>query len=598
MVDENRIKEKIREIHSGDDRQLEVIFSDKERIIVEAPAGYGKTTTMVSRLAYLYSIQAISNPKKILGLTFSVNAALKIKRDIASKLPRLINQNNDPTIISNTVTVTNYHGFCKSVLKKYGRLVNALLIKDLNLFRAVGEDDIKKFSELNSLITSEEAEILFGVDDSIKSGLLPSNDKTEKYIEIISEKFLPKDIVTHTAILLMALKLFEKKEIAHFYQNYYSIIVVDEFQDTNVVAWEIIKRLIGSQTQLLFLGDSLQRIYGFIGALPRIMEIAEKEYSMTAIPLVRNYRFKDNENMLNLDFNLRENAKTELAPSISNIAEVPAFWASTHEGEAKHIANKIIEIRAEDNRGKIAILSRARSYDIDLLEEQLEESDIDYFYGMFTDDDEEYVKFHLLCQQMFIKQFGKRKTITNHSLKKFTEKIAEAYDGNESKITSSLLELLNAFTEKVESDYNDLLPEEKYEYILDVFENRQLKQSMEYVKADVILSTIHGAKGLEWDYVFIMDIERWIFPGYPICKDCDSKWNKGCYCTLPQRLNDSILNNLLDELSVFYVAVTRARKQVYLSASGTRYNNDLQKKESLYSCFARLKGIKLFDASK
>ena len=145
------------------------------------------------------------------------------------------------------------------------------------------------------------------------------------------------------------------------------------------------------------------------------------------------------------------------------------------------------------------------------------------------------------------------------------------------------MELLNAFTEKVESDYNDLLPEEKYEYILDAFENRQLKQSMEYVKADVILSTIHGAKGLEWDYVFIMDIERWIFPGYPICKDCDSKWNKGCYCTLPQRLNDSILNNLLDELSVFYVAVTRARKQVYLSASGTRYNNDLQKKGSKMS---------------
>lgn len=598
MVDENNIKEKIREIHSGDDWQLEVIFSDEARIIVEAPAGYGKTTTMVSRLAYLYSIHAISNPKKILGLTFSVNAALKIKRDIASKLPRLINQDDNPTILNNTVTVTNYHGFCKSVLKKYGRLVNALLIKDLNLFRAVGEDDIKKFSELNSLITGEEAEILFGVDDSIKSGLLPPNDKIEKYIEIIIEKYLPKDIVTHTAILLMTLKLFEKKEIAHFYQNYYSIIVVDEFQDTNVIAWEIIKRLIGSQTQLLFLGDSLQRIYGFIGALPRIMEIAEKEYSMTAISLVRNYRFKDNKNMLNLDFNIRENAKTELTPAITDIAKVPAFWASTHEGEAKHIANKIIEIREGANTGKIAILSRARGYDVDLLEEHLDKNSIDYFYGMFTDDDDEYVKFHLLCQQMFIKQFGKQKTITNHSLKKFTEKIAAVHDGNRSKITSSLLELLNAFAEKVESDYNNLLPEEKYEYILDAFENRQLKQSMEYVKSDVIISTIHGAKGLEWDYVFIMDIERWIFPGYLICKDCDSKWKKGCYCTLPQRLNDSVLNNLLDELSVFYVAVTRARKQVYLSASGTRYNNDMQSKISLYSCFARLNGIELFDASK
>lgn len=45
---------------------------------------------MVSRIAYLYAMGRISNPKKMLGLTFSMNAALKIKRDVAAKLPELL----------------------------------------------------------------------------------------------------------------------------------------------------------------------------------------------------------------------------------------------------------------------------------------------------------------------------------------------------------------------------------------------------------------------------------------------------------------------------------------------------------------------------
>ena len=49
-----------------------MIFSDSPRIIVEAPAGYGKTTTMISRIAYLFATGRIPNPKRILGLTFSV----------------------------------------------------------------------------------------------------------------------------------------------------------------------------------------------------------------------------------------------------------------------------------------------------------------------------------------------------------------------------------------------------------------------------------------------------------------------------------------------------------------------------------------------
>jgi len=122
------IKEKISAQHEDDKKQLEVIFSEVPRIIVEAPAGYGKTTTMISRIAYLYTFGAIPNPKHILGLTFSVNAALKIKREVSEKLPVLLEfHQNSPITLGEKVTITNYHGFCKGILGKYGYLITCLL---------------------------------------------------------------------------------------------------------------------------------------------------------------------------------------------------------------------------------------------------------------------------------------------------------------------------------------------------------------------------------------------------------------------------------------------------------------------------------------
>lgn len=66
-------------MHSDDNRQLEIIFDDNQRILVEAPAGCGKTTTMISKIAYILSTNGIPSTK-ILALTFSVNAAYKIKK--------------------------------------------------------------------------------------------------------------------------------------------------------------------------------------------------------------------------------------------------------------------------------------------------------------------------------------------------------------------------------------------------------------------------------------------------------------------------------------------------------------------------------------
>lgn len=84
------IKSRIEEKHQGDEKQLEIIFSPHKRLLVEAPAGYGKTHTMVSRIAYLIAIGKLPVPKRLLALTFSVNAAYKIKKDVSKNIPELL----------------------------------------------------------------------------------------------------------------------------------------------------------------------------------------------------------------------------------------------------------------------------------------------------------------------------------------------------------------------------------------------------------------------------------------------------------------------------------------------------------------------------
>lgn len=130
---------------------------------------------------------------------------------------------------------------------------------------------------------------------------------------------------------------------------------------------------------------------------------------------------------------------------------------------------------------------------------------------------------------------------------------------------------------------------------VDIFENRQLKQAMEYVDSQVILSTVHSANCLEWDHVILANMERWNFPGYFTCKKCPNGYSavSNYRCQLPIPLPDNLRGSVLDELSVFYVGITRAKEQVYISASTTKINSDGTTKNINISCLSAIAGIKL-----
>jgi DNA helicase-2/ATP-dependent DNA helicase PcrA len=593
------IKEKITAQHEGDKEQLEVIFSDSPRLIVEAPAGYGKTTTMISRIAYLFAAGRIPNPKRILGLTFSVNAALKVKRDVAGKLPSLLGSKNNPVAIGEKITVTNYHGFCKEILKKYGYLISDALRKDINLFRAIGDSDIERQTSLKTALTYAELQSLKAVETAVKEARALNAQTIHAYNDIVIRKLLPLEYITHNAVILFVLEIFENHtEVKKFYQSYYPLVVVDEFQDTNCIAWALLESVISEQTQLLFLGDPLQRIYGFIGALPDIMSKVVKEYGMTKVTLSKNYRFRNNPEMLKLDRSIRANAASCFTPTIAkkDVAELPIFWGKTQQDEAEKVVAKVRSLMDEENE-RIAILFRSRGKNAEIVEAELSKNHIPYFYGMFTDEDADYIEFHNKCQDLFIKRFGKSKSINKKALETFVDSVKTKYATSAGKTISSLLWLLDALVEKVSIDYADLDPEDKYTLLLDIFENHQLKQAMEYVDSQVILSTVHGAKGLEWDSVFICDVEQWVFTY--ICRDCPSKLiQNGSVCRLPHKIPPQMVGTLLDDLCVFYVALTRAKRQAFISASGERYNaHDQQFTGGKVCCFALVDGVKLINAA-
>ena len=173
--------------------------------------------------------------------------------------------------------------------------------------------------------------------------------------------------------------------------------------------------------------------------------------------------------------------------------------------------------------------------------------------------------------------------------------ISREYKGTETKLIESLLMLTKVFFERITTEYIFLGDEEKIAYITDTFENRALKQNMDLIDSKLFVSTVHGAKGLEWEYVIIPDLEPYCFPNYPsLCGTCDKyKGRKESDDTCKIITKNNNEKKFLEELSVFYVAVTRAKKDLYFSASKTRYNAKGKEYASKISCLAFLPGIAL-----
>ena len=580
------IKSRIIEKHHGDDKQLEIIFSSSSRLLVEAPAGYGKTHTMVSRIAYLMAVGRLPSPKKLLALTFSINAAYKIKKDVSINVPDLFSGLSSNINIKEKIYLSNYHGFCRSVLKKYGYIIHPNLLK-LDTLQSIDDGRRDSIMRAYSNLSNDEATLLSDFNFAVKNlNGTYVRENIDAYNAIVISKLLEKESIPYNAIITLTIKLFnDNSNILTFYQNYYTSILVDEFQDTNMLSYWLLNFLITSQTSILLLGDSLQRIYGFIGAVPNLLQDAERRYNLQLISLEKNYRFASNENMLQLDKIIRQNALTPFENPNNLRANVNFILYENQELEATGIIYRTREILQQAPSAKVAIITKQRGPNINHIIDAFNKENISFFYGLFTDEDIDYVKFNRKCLFEFIELLRDNSKINKKLAKTHYDKIKEIYIDNDSILIKALLKLLNIFWSRLFIDFSFLSNDDKINLIKETFEHNGIKQYMEYLDTSIIISTVHAAKGLEWDYVILPDMEKDSFPNwFGLC--CKCKHSDDCNLVLDKNMEQSFL----EELSVFYVAVTRAKKQVYFTASKTQ----LSKKGTFqknYSCFMRLPGI-------
>lgn len=573
-----QIEDIIEAKHAGDVEQLRFVFSDDKKIIVTAPAGCGKTTAMVSKIAWELSSGHILSNKKVLAMTFSVNAAMKIKDALKTLLPNLVE--NVQQYISK-VDVANYHNFAMRILFKHGYSLNPEFVH-LSEFKIVDESS----HYIDSFITSADSDKLKKVDEAVKI-----SDKErliaglDDYWEILNKKLISNHTITYNGILISAIKLLRKNQISSFYKKYYQMIIIDEFQDTNLLGYLLIKKLIGDNV-VIFLGDDVQKIYGFLGAVDGIFNMIRDSYSAIEIKFCNNYRFKENAQMKALDLFIRDCVENFRPSHLKSTIHLKHLANDTEED--KFIVRGIERI-ISNRDSKVVVLVRA-GWQGDSIAEILNKKGILYFNALFRETDPEYISFYNVALEEFHNvALGK---VVQRDLKKCLLAIKrrqhEIYQQDAKKYIFEsmykLLEILFAESKKVEGTSKD-----KYEYIDFTLENKGLKHMMEFIDEQIVLTTIHAAKGLEWEYVIIPKLNGFAFPNSYMCNSCQDtgSCNRGFdYCEFTYR--QTMESKFKEEMSIFYVAITRAKKDVFFTVNtGVNKWNYVK----TISCLLNLEGL-------
>ena len=584
--------------------QLEAVTTTEGPLLVLAGAGSGKTKVLTTRVAYLIDELGIT-PESILAITFTNKAAKEMKDRIFKMLGTVAYQIQISTFHSFGLTILKEHydklGYDKNFTildSDDSSTVVKKILKDM-------DKDPKKYSykAIRNKISSAKNELMEPEDLAKFS----TNDMDELVVDVYKkykEKLKTNNSVDFDDLLMLPITLFRKyPEVLKFYQDRFKYILIDEYQDTNEAQYLLTKMISAKYKNICVVGDNDQSIYSFRGSNYKNILNFEKDYNNAkVIMLERNYRSTKQildvanciikKNTLRKDKNLWTDNETG--------EKVKYHRAENEKDEAFYVKCQIEELKKTEKLSEIAVLYRtnaqSRNMEEALLKENIPYKVIGsmYFYKrkeikdllsylnvIYNSNDD----ISLLRVINVPKRGIGAKTIENLSIQADLlnqsiystieagkelefKKIIEDIKAN--KDNMSLTELVDYVLDKSGmrkefEDENTLDSEvrlenlEEFKSITKNFEEERGIISLEdflmeiSLVADVeehknntevvTLMTIHSAKGLEFDNVFVIGLEEGIFP------------HTNC-------LND--FNEVEEERRLCYVSITRARKKLWL----------------------------------
>ena len=277
-------------------KQQEAVQAIKGPVLILAGPGSGKTRVITQRVAYLVKVVGI-NPHRILAVTFTNKAA----KEMVERLEKLV-----PGAVK-ALTVGTFHAICARILRIDGQAIGIppeFVIYDADDQMAI----IKRcFQELNLDPKQHAPQAIAAAISNAKSKMISpvdfakhSRSYFEEVIGRVYERY-EKNLLASKALdfddlLVKTVLLFRKNpELLARYQERYIHVMVDEFQDTNLVQYELIKQIGGKYRNICVVGDPDQSIYSWRSADLRNILSFEHDYPDAKVVLLeQNYRSTKN----------------------------------------------------------------------------------------------------------------------------------------------------------------------------------------------------------------------------------------------------------------------------------------------------------------
>lgn len=589
--------------------QKEAVMYKDGPLLILAGAGSGKTRVLTTRIAYLIKHYNIS-PYNILAITFTNKAAKEMKE----RIEKLIGKTN---LIAST-----FHSFGVRILREnYEKLgfTSSFSIMDsddsLILIKKIIKDlgyDIKQFSPymIRNKISSCKNE--FVLPDEYKSYVRNEEDDIvykvyKKYQEIL----MKNNSVDFDDLLILPIKLFkENKEVLEYYQDRFKYILIDEYQDTNKAQYLLINMISAKNKNICVVGDDSQSIYSFRNADYRNILNFEKDYTnCKVIKLEQNYR--STKTILNAANDVIKNNTHKKDKNLwteNEVGEKINYYRGYDEiDEVFYLIRKVKElIKSGVSYSDIAVLYRtnaqSRVFEENLLKENIPYRIVGSFYFYSRKEIKDLIAYLRLIHNIdddisLLRVINTPKRgIGLKSISKLEEQ-ASLYntsifncikEGKELEFKNIILDLRKKVDEVTLTELIDLVLEktgmrkslqdeksleadirienlEEFKSITKSFEEKEgiisledflleiaLVSDSEEYKDDpnrLTLMTVHSVKGLEFPYVFIVGLEEGLFP---------------------HRNSAFESEDLEEERRLMYVAITRAKKKLFLTNAKRR----------------------------